>query len=81
MVAAQSRVNGTLSGSQLYEITRLPNNVALVLRTDVALAIDGRVTFSANGANAAKLWVDGVQVDGEAIFTTQLQAGKRTVIV
>ena len=45
------------------------------------MATDGAVTLSANGADTADLWVDSNPVQGNTNFTTQLTAGKHTVVI
>ena len=45
------------------------------------MATDGDVTLSANGADAADLWVDSMPIEGDTNFTTELTAGKHTVVI
>ena len=79
-----SRVNGTVSGTQLAKKAKVAGKkgpVNVLLRTRIEMATDGAVTLSANGADTADLWVDAKPVEGDTNFTTQLTAGKHTVII
>ncbi len=76
-----ARVNGSVPGSTLAELTTPPANISLVnvyLRTHIEAASDGPVTFSVDGTDQAALWVDGQAIDGKK---TDLKAGKHTVVV
>jgi hypothetical protein len=37
--------------------------------------------LSANGADTADLWVDSMPIKGDTNFTTELAAGKHTVVI
>ena len=79
-----SRVNGTVSGTQLAKKAKLIGKkgpVGVFLRTHIEVATDSAVTLSANGADTADLWVDAKPVKGDTNFTTQLTAGKHTVVI
>lgn len=77
-------VNGNVPMDVLKEMTKQPINISLVnvyLRTQVEVPQDKQVTFTVQGAQSPKLWVDGQQVTGEQEFTTELSAGKHTVLL
>ena len=79
-----SRVNGSVAGVQLARKARVDKakeSVGVYLKTDIEVATDGDVTLSANGADAADLWVDAMPVEGVTNFTTELSAGKHTVVI
>ena len=79
-----SRVNGTVPGTQLARKAKVVGKkgpVDVFLRTHIEMATDGAVTLSANGADTADLWVDAKPVQGDTNFTTQLTAGKHTVVI
>ena len=79
-----SRVNGSVAGVQLArkaKVDRAKESVDVYLKTDIEVATDGDVTLSANGADAADLWVDSMPIEGDTNFTTELAAGKHTVVI
>ncbi|MGB7343634.1 MAG: PVC-type heme-binding CxxCH protein [Pirellulaceae bacterium] len=79
-----SRVSGDVLGDTLSKMTEPSRNISLVnvyLRTGIEVSSDGEVTLTTNGPAKAALWIDGKQVDGETSFTTNLIAGKHTVLV
>ncbi|MEO2040255.1 MAG: HEAT repeat domain-containing protein, partial [Pirellulales bacterium] len=79
-----SRVNGSVAGVQLArkaKVDRAKESVGVYLKTDIEVATDGDVTLSANGADSADLWVDATPVEGITNFTTELTAGKHTVVI
>ena len=79
-----SRVNGSVAGVQLArkaKVDRAKESVGVYLKTDIEVATDGDVTLSANGADAADLWVDAMPIEGDTNFTTELTAGKHTVVI
>ncbi|MDO7714551.1 MAG: hypothetical protein MUP93_06720, partial [Pirellulales bacterium] len=79
-----SRVNGSVAGVQLARKARVDKakeSVGVYLKTDIEVATDGDVTLSANGADAADLWVDAMPVEGVTNFTTEISAGKHTVVI
>ena len=79
-----SRVNGSVAGVQLArkaKVDRAKESVDVYLKTDIEVATDGGVTLSANGADAADLWVDSMPIEGDTNFTTELAAGKHTVVI
>ena len=79
-----SRVNGSVAGVQLArkaKVDRAKESVGVYLKTDIEVATDGDVTLSANGADAADLWVDSMPIEGDTNFTTELTAGKHTVVI
>ena len=68
-----SRVNGSVAGVQLArkaKVDRAKESVGVYLKTDIEVATDGDVTLSANGADAADLWVDAMPIEGDTNFTT-----------
>ena len=79
-----SRVNGSVAGVQLArkaKVDRAKESVGVYLKTDIEVVTDGDVTLSANGADAADLWVDAMPIEGDTNFTTELTAGKHTVVI
>ena len=79
-----SRVNGSVAGVQLArkaKVDRAKESGGVYLKTDIEVATDGDVTLSANGADAADLWVDAMPIEGDTNFTTELTAGKHTVVI
>jgi putative heme-binding domain-containing protein len=79
-----SRVNGSVAGVQLArkaKVDRAKESVGVYLKTDIEVATDGDVTLSANGADTADLWVDSMPIKGDTNFTTELAAGKHTVVI
>ena len=79
-----SRVNGTISGVQLAKKAKVAGKKGpadVYLKTNVEVATDGAVTLSANGADTADLWIDARPVEGDTNFTTELTAGKHTVVI
>jgi hypothetical protein len=79
-----SRVNGSVAGVQLArkaKVDRSKESVGVYLKTNIEVATDGDVTLSANGADAADLWVDSMPIKGDTNFTTELAAGKHTVVI
>ncbi|MBT4887330.1 MAG: c-type cytochrome [Planctomycetaceae bacterium] len=79
-----SRVNGSVAGVQLArkaKVDRSKESVDVYLKTDIEVATGGGVTLSANGADAADLWVDSMPIEGDTNFTTELAAGKHTVVI
>jgi hypothetical protein len=79
-----SRVNGSVAGVQLArkaKVDRAKESVDVYLKTDIEVATGGGVTLSANGADAADLWVDSMAIEGDTNFTTELTAGKHTVVI
>jgi hypothetical protein len=79
-----SRVNGTISGVQLAKKVKVAGKKGpadVYLKTNVEVATDGAVTLSANGADTADLWIDARPVEGDTNFTTELTAGKHTVVI
>ena len=79
-----SRVNGDLPGSVVTEMTIPPRNISLVnvyVRTNIEVAQDGDVTLKVNGPEKVAMWIDGQMLDGATSFSSNLKAGKHTVLV
>lgn len=80
-----SNVSGAVSGGALRNATQQKSKyvglVHIYMRTKVEAAKDGQVMFNVTGPTKVDLWVDGQQLKGERDFSTNLKAGKHTVLV
>ena len=79
-----ARVNGTVFGNSLAQIMKTSASESpthVYLRTNIELAGDRKVTMSVSGADTADFWIDGNQIDGKTIFTSNLASGKHTVLI